>query len=298
MDSNKKLIREASHAGSWYDEDSDSLNNSLKSWLTKASLVVKNIKLLKGLIGPHAGFAYSGPTAAWAYLNINPLNYNRVFLLGPCHKKYMTGCGLPKCTEYETPLGNIPVDVEIVSELSKIKNFEFVKKTEEEDEHSLEMHLPFIKKMFGNEEFKLIPIMVGNLSKSSEEYFGKILSPYLKDEKTLFVISSDFCHWGRSFDYTPWNKECGEIHQSIEKMDKDGIELIEAQSGEKFQKYLDETENTICGRHPIAVFLFALRESGLTTETKLVHYSQSSKVKNSRESSVSYASIITYIKED
>lgn len=65
----------------------------------------------------------------------------------------------------------------------------------EEDEHSLEMHLPFIKKALGLQEFKLVPIMVGEIE-GDEENYGKLLAPYFDDENTLFVISSDFCHWG------------------------------------------------------------------------------------------------------
>lgn len=294
---NKPKIRKASHASSWYEDDPTTLNDNLKNWLTKASSL-NNGKLLKGIIGPHAGYTYSGPTAAWAYININPMNYNKVVLLGPCHHKYIKGCGLPSCTEYATPLGNIEVDTEVIEKLSKMKNFSFVSKKDEEDEHSLEMHLPYIKKIFGTNEFKLIPIMVGSLSQDTEEYFGKIFAEYLKDDKVLFIISSDFCHWGRSFDYSPHDKADGEIHQHIEKLDKTGTTLIEKQDADGFLQYLESTENTICGRHPITVFLYALKHSGLNTSTKLLHYQQSEKVKTTKQTSVSYASIATYIDEE
>jgi AmmeMemoRadiSam system protein B len=272
------------------------LENSFKIWLSDADKI-KNIKLLKAIIESYVEYSYSGSTAAWAYININPLNYKTVFLLGPCHHKYIKGCGLPTCNLYQTPLGNIQVDTETVQKLSQIKNFQMVSKKDEEDEHSLEMHLPFIKKLFGENEFKLVPIMIGSLDRSLEEYFGNILSDYLKDDKNLFIISSDFCHWGRSFDYTYYNQSDGEIHQSIEKLDKLGITYIEKQDPSGFQDYLEETENTICGRHPIAVFLYALKYSGLNTlsETKLLRYNQSSQVKTSKQTSVSYASIATYL---
>lgn len=295
MDSKRKLIRQASHAGSWYEENSTILAESFKTWLGKASGLnnLKSTNLIRGIIGPHAGYYYSGETAAYAYLNIIPEKYEKVFLLGPCHHKYISGCGLPSCIEYETPIGNIPVDSQIIESLSKLKNFQQVSKREEEDEHSLEMHLPYIKYIFGENKFTLVPIMVGSLNKSSEEYFGKIFAEYLKDEKNLFIMSSDFCHWGRNFDYLPYNKEDGEIWQSIEKLDKKGIELIEKQDPDDFLTYLEETDNTICGRHPIAVFLYALKYSGLSSQTQLLYYTQSSKVKSPKQSSVSYASIVT-----
>lgn len=86
-------------------------------------------------------------------------------------------------------------------------------KNVDEKEHSLEMHIPYIRKAFeGVDGLKLVPIMVGNLSKKSEQEFGEKLAPYLKDEKTLFIISSDFCHWGSNFDYYHYDKSNGEIH--------------------------------------------------------------------------------------
>ena len=69
---------------------------------------------------------------------------------------------------------------------------------DEDEEHSLEMHLPFIKKSLGD-NFKLVPIMVGATDYAMQQEYGKLLAPYFDDEDTLFVVSSDFCHWGKRF---------------------------------------------------------------------------------------------------
>lgn len=126
----------------------------------------------------------------------------------------------------------------------------------DENEHSLEMHLPYIKKVLP--DVKLIPIMVGNLSAQQEKEFGEKLAIYLVDEQNLFVVSSDFCHWGSNFDYYHHEKPL-EVWQSVEKLDRQGMELIENHDFQGYQKYLEETENTICGRHPIGVFINALK---------------------------------------
>jgi len=293
---NTQTVRKASFAGSWYEGNKDVLTKSLLNWISLTKPSLSNTQKLKAIIVPHAGYSYSGPTAAWSYAQINPDNYDRVFLLGPCHQLYLNGCGLTSCSNFETPLGNIAIDTEIVEELSKYKHFSKVKKKDEENEHSLEMQLPYLKVIFGDRNFKLIPLMVGNLSEEAEEYFGTVLKPYVENEKTLFVISSDFCHWGNNFDYLYYDKNDGDIFQSIEKLDKRGIELIEKQEAKMFQGYFKETENTICGRHPIAVFLFALTVSNLSKKfkSKLLCYSQSNQVKRKNESSVSYASIVSY----
>jgi AmmeMemoRadiSam system protein B len=104
-------------------------------------------------------------------------------------------------------------------------------------------------------DFQLIPILVGSLDASKLEKYGQLLAPYLCDPRNVFVISSDFCHWGRRFSYTPHNPADGEIWQHIEKLDHQGMELIEKMNLADFNVYLRSTDNTICGRYPISLLL-------------------------------------------
>lgn len=97
--------------------------------------------------------------------------------------------------------------------------------------------------------------MVGVLSFEREAEFGTLLAKYLGDPQNLFIISSDFCHWGERFRYTHYDETCGSIHKSIEVLDRQGMELIEQLDPEPFSAYLRKYNNTICGRHPIGVFL-------------------------------------------
>ena len=103
----------------------------------------------------------------------------------------------------------------------------------EENEHSLEMHLPFIKKIFADEgkpDVKLIPLMVGEIPKAKYKLYAKALLPLFMDERTVFIISSDFCHWGQNFDYYRLHPGTldSEISVSIEKLDREGMSHIEA----------------------------------------------------------------------
>lgn len=296
---NSSSAREATHAGSWYSANSTELNKQLDGWLAAAQLDISNIATVKAVIGPHAGFSYSGPTAGWAYkyLQYAPKDPVRVFLLGPCHHVYMSGCGLSRLSSYQTPVGNIELDHETIEKLKGEGKFSYTTKDTEEDEHSLEMHLPYIRKAFEGRQIKLVPIMVGSLDTSSEKYYGELLAKYFDDDNTIFCVSSDFCHWGKRFDFTYYKKEDGEIHQSIEKLDKEGIRLIEEHNTKGFADYLNKTDNTICGRHPIAVLLNTIASSKYAGKlvTKFTKYAQSSQVTKSNDSSVSYASAITYL---
>lgn len=101
---------------------------------------------------------------------------------------------------------------------------------------SLEIELPFVYELFGN-RVKVVMIMVGCVSSKLKESYAewervsivmcRSLVPYLKDPKTVFVISSDFCHWGENFEFMPYDKTKGEIWQSIQAMDLEGAGFIE-----------------------------------------------------------------------
>jgi AmmeMemoRadiSam system protein B len=99
--------------------------------------------------------------------------------------------------------------------------------------------------------YTVIPILVGSISTAKEAYYGKLLSPYLADPSNLFIISSDFCHWGSRFSFTSRHHSSTAstpIYESIEQLDREGMELIEKLDVEGFASYLKKTRNTICGR--------------------------------------------------
>jgi AmmeMemoRadiSam system protein B len=162
------------------------------------------------------------------------------------------------------------------------------------------MHLPYIREVFKSEQKMppLVPVLVGALSNAAEKKFGDIFAKYLDDPANLFVVSSDFCHWGKRFGYTPFLQSSGrdEIHESIEALDRRGMALIETKDADGFAAYLEETKNTVCGRHPIGLFLRAVLASTKCAEreVRFVRYEQSSKAKTERDSSVSYASAVVY----
>jgi MEMO1 family protein len=152
--------------------------------------------------------------------------------------------------------------------------------------------------------------MVGNTDPSTEAHYGALLAPYLSDASNIFVISSDFCHWGSRFRYTyyqPPNSSSGThlrsnskvpdeypIFESIAAVDHESMDAVESGSHQKFLKQLKDTGNTVCGRHPIGVFMAAVEKAdGLDGDKgrfKFVRYERSSLVQDISDSSVSYCS--------
>lgn len=107
--------RRASHAGSWYSSKGAQLSAELHAWMEKADACCGSAR---AIIAPHAGYSYSGPTAAWAYKHIQATTARRVFVLGPSHHVYTPRCALTRCTAYETPLGELTIDQQASSDLA------------------------------------------------------------------------------------------------------------------------------------------------------------------------------------
>ena len=82
------------------------------------------------------------------------------------------------------------------------------------------MHLPYIRKTFEEKDIKLVPLMVGQISSAAEKTYGEIFAPYYRDPSTMFIISTDFCHWGHNFDYRPYDESKGTRAEYIEWLDK------------------------------------------------------------------------------
>lgn len=290
----KALIRTATHAGGWYPEFEGDLRSIIHTAI-QAATINKTTSFLKSIIVPHAGYRFCLPTSAQSFAQIQASSYDRVIVIGPSHHQYFHGCGLTDYTSLSTPLGNLNVDIEGSKNLLKNSLFFHLEQSIDDEEHSIEMELPLIKHVFGMKDIKVLPIMVGEMSLQEIEEIGKMIRPYFEDSNSLFVISSDFCHWGKRFNYTYYNKSDVAIWESIKKLDMEGVKQISTHDVEKFAKYAIDTKNTICGKMAILMMMSSIQ--GIKSShfrTDLLFYDQSSKNMEMSDSSVSYVAAATY----
>ena len=298
--SNNNNIRPASHSGSWYQNSPKLLSQEISQYISSAKKL-QNQGYVKSIIVPHAGYRFCGETMAQSFININPNNYDRIVILGPSHHEYFQGCGLTSFEKFDTPFGAINVDNNSIKKLVKKSNIFFeISKSIDINEHSIEMELPFLKQIFNDKEFSIIPIIVGDNNYETNKKIAEILYELYKDKKTLFVISSDFCHWGRNFGYTYYDKNFNNIWESIQDLDKQALDIIKEINSEKLEKYFKKTKNTICGRNPISIILSIVEKYKNEHKNENVEfinagYAQSNKVKSIYEASVSYAAAVNYI---
>jgi AmmeMemoRadiSam system protein B len=188
--------------------------------------------------------------------------------------------------------------IAVYQELLATGKFEVMNLSVDEEEHSMEMHLPYLAKVFKGCSVKIVPILVGSCTTEAEGMYGRLLAKYIDDPSNFFSVSSDFCHWGQRFSYTYYDKKRGPIYKSIEALDQKGIDIIESGDPDAFRGYLHDYGNTICGRYPIGVFLNMLKHCMTRMRIKFVQYEQSSHCKSMRDSSVSYASAVVTVEEE
>ena len=216
----------------------------------------------KALIVPHAGYVYSGSTAAMAYAALAPWQsmIRRVLLLGPTHRVAVDGIAVPKADAFATPLGAIPLDGTAIARLAALPQIVCSDRAHAE-EHSLEVHLPFLQRLL--DEFTLVPLAVGH---APPEAVAEVLDLLWGGPETLIVISSDLSHF---LPYAAANQVDRDTCQHILQLDT-RIRTDQA-----------------CGAYPVNGLLLAARQRGLVPQ--LIHRCNSGDTAGDNQRVVGYA---------
>ena len=234
------LIRTPAVAGQFYSGNAGELCATVAALLEEAQ--DKDTPAPKALIVPHAGYIYSGPVAANAYVRLRPYRdrYQRVILLGPCHRTPVRGLALTSADVYRMPMGDVRLDKSAVARLD-IPGVQIFDESHRY-EHSLEVHLPFLQALLG--DFSLVPIVVGD---ASPELVSQVLDTLWGGPETLIVISSDLSH------YRTYDEACAKdavTCKAIENLDASQI-----------------NHEMACGATPVAGLLIAAKRRGMQVTT-------------------------------
>ena len=275
-----KTVLRSTLAGTWYSADPKTLNKQLDSFFQKTDS--KTIENAIALILPHAGYTWSGQTAADG-LKATEKQYKRIIVIGPSHRLAMEDMlSVPRVTHYETPLGQTPLDVDFINKLLKHSLFQNVPQVHK-FEHSVQIEVPLLQHY--QKDFKLVPIVAGSCSLETINKAGAILGS-LVDKETLVIASSDFVHYGAGHGYVPFTEN---IPEQIKKIDMGAYEYIARLDNKGLLDYRKRTGATICGYIPIAILLSML---GQDCKAELIKYATSGELTNDYSNSVSYLSIV------
>lgn len=290
----EEKIRQPVLAGSWYPGNQDELNKQIDTFFLQAKEKI-NVKLDSAplaLIVPHAGYAYSGYGAASGYFLLQKYTYDRIIILAFSHQIPHSSIAISDFDKFRTPLGDIHVDAALKNELLKKKSlFITMPDIDKTSENSMEIQLPLIQKAAPSA--KILGLYVGQLNEKQFKEAAEMLKRYITP-RTLFVASSDFTHYGENYNYIPFPKDAN-IRKNLSILDGGAINEITAINPKGFLNHIQNTDDTICGKNPIALLLYTLsatQNKGI--QSTLVNYYTSGDLVGDFTNSVSYVTIAFY----
>lgn len=280
-DMDAQNIRKAVVAGSWYPGDPVQLRSQISYFLENAKIADIDGKII-ALISPHAGYAYSGYTAANAYKQVQGNRYDAVIVLAPSHHEAFYGASVFNLDGYETPLGVVPVDKEIANKIIEYDDaFRFTWEGHRQ-EHSLEIQLPFLQTVIP--DLKIVPIVLWDYSWDNCKKLAEAITRAVKSKNVLIVASSDLYH-GYSYD------ECVET-------DNNTLAAITKLEPRKLLDGFNANKYMVCGAGGIVVAELVAKNLGADA-AKLIYQTNSNDVTNSKGGYVvGYGAVALYKKSN
>lgn len=274
-----KEIREPAVAGAFYPDKPEILSRDIKRYLenTKEEKVEGDIV---ALISPHAGYMYSGQVAAYAYKLIEGIAFDSVVVIAPSHRALFKGASIYDRGGYRTPLGVVPVDVELSKRMmEKRKEIQFFPEAHFQ-EHSLEVQIPFLQVVL--KSFKLVPIVMEPYwNWETCQSVASAIAENVKGKKVLLVASTDLSHF-----YT--------YNIAIE-LDKIFLDHIERFDVEGLNRDLKSNRTEACGGGAVATIMLAAKMLG-ANHGKVLKYANSGDVTGDRSRVVGYVAGVFYKK--
>ncbi len=235
-------IRPSAISGTWYPGDGKQLRKAIEAYFSNVDIPPVKGEIM-GLISPHAGYTYSGQVAAYGYKQIMGKSYDIVVVISPLHRMAAGAYVSTHVSFYQTPLGDIPVAEELVDRISQKID---LKRISMDNEHSLEIQLPFLQVAL--KSFSLLPIMVGHGDVYRCTELVEILVNVLKSKKCLLVASSDLHHIDRYDEVVTKDKA---VAEAFSRFQLEGI-----------QEVLSRPDCSVCGRVPITIVVDTAQKLG------------------------------------
>jgi AmmeMemoRadiSam system protein B/AmmeMemoRadiSam system protein A len=253
-------------AGRFYTDKPAELKTQLQELFSKSLQKKSDITPL-AIIAPHAGYVYSGEVAASAWNQVDPnFKFERIFIIGSSHTSVFPGASVFCTGHYETPLGIVKVDLELVKLLAKENRLIRCYPEAHMEEHSIEVQLPFLQYHMKT-DFRIVPMIIGSSTVEIAKKLALILKPYL-NEKNLFVISSDFSHYPNYKDARVADKATAEAIQT-NKASK-----LVAVIGSNENKNIPGLATSLCGWSSVLTLLYMTEQMpGITVD--LIQYKNS-----------------------
>jgi len=270
------LMRKPSAAGTFYPSNPKQLAGMIQKYLSTAPKTSVNGQLLAMMV-PHAGYIYSGLTAAYAYKLLEGQKYDTVIILGPSHHVAFDGVAVYPAGSFSTPLGEVPVDEALAEELIKESPLIRALPQAHSAEHSLEVQVPFLQETLKSGS-KILPIEIYQPNFNTCKTLAQALNKVFKPGKHLLLMSTDMSH------YHP--------QETAVAMDKPTLNLVAELSIEELVGHLNRENGELCGEAGVLTGMMMLK--AMKAKGKLLHYSTSGDATGDNSQVVGYGAVAFY----
>ncbi|MBU0512661.1 MAG: AmmeMemoRadiSam system protein B [Chloroflexi bacterium] len=271
-------LRPSPIAGQWYPGDPGRLAASVDSYLDAAALPEIEGEVI-AVVAPHAGHIYSGPVAGYAFAALRGQTPELVAVISPMHHAYFQPLLTSGHEAYQTPLGPVPIDRDVVNALDEHLRAELgfgLTPVRNDSEHSLEIELPFLQRALAG-DFALLPVMVRDQSVKVARSLGKALAQTLEGRSAILVASTDLSH------FYP--------QRTANDLDKEMLRRIEAFDPEGVLRAEEQGKGFACGRGAVAAVLWAAQGLG-ADRVQILNYTTSGDVTGDHSQVVGYGSAV------
>lgn len=274
----EQIVRKPAVAGQFYPGNPATLRKDIEHYLENASTEPVEGTVV-ALVSPHAGYIYSGQVAAYGYRLVRDNAYETVVVISPSHVEYFDYSSVFAGKSYLTPLGEIPVDHDVVrlitgeGKLVRAETSGHLFGAFQRGEHSLEVQLPFLQVALG--DFELVPIVMGSQSRECIEALGNALGNALQGRNALIVASTDLSHF---------HGEAG-----AKKLDGVFMDKLGSFDEAGLSKSLARKDAEACGGGPTAAAMIAARKLG-ADRCAILQYANSGDITGDTSSVVGYVS--------
>jgi len=272
-----KEIREPAVSGMFYPDRPEVLSRDIKKYLENAKKESIEGEII-GLVSPHAGYRYSGQVAAQAYQLIEGKNFESVVVIAPSHRVDFRGASLYDRGGYRTPLGVVPVDVELSTRMMEAwKGIRYLPEAHRQ-EHSLEVQIPFLQVVL--KSFKLVPIVMEPYwSLETCQHLAKAIAETVKGKSVLLIASTDLSHF--------------HSYEKAVQLDRIVLDHLERFDPEGLSRDLQEGRCEACGGGPVITVMMAAKRVGANRSRVLI-YRNSGDVTGDRSRVVGYAAAVFF----
>jgi len=278
-------IRKPVYAGKFYSDDKRKLSNEVEKYLAQVPDLKFRGKVV-AIIVPHAGYAFSAPVAAYAYKVIKEQPRKIVIMIGPSHNYRYDYISIFPRGFYETPLGQVSIDEELVNKFisasDKLKYHPFAHYAE----HSLEVQLPFLQKIWGA-NFSIVPILMGDYRWDMVQTLKEVILDNLPEEPFILIASSDMSHY---HDYA-----------AAEAIDKESLRLVKDFDIQGLYEKIKSGQCEWCGAGAVLTIMEVARELG-ADKVRILKYANSGDTAppwlRDKERVVGYSAIVFYQEDE